>query len=65
MDIRVNGEIVKIYEGAKVKDVLRKYSTAEYNAVARGQKIVVDARGHEVGLDGELTGREDFQTREK
>lgn len=64
MEILVNGELVKVFEGAKVKDVVRKYSSKEFNEILRGKKIVLDARGHEVGLDGELSGREVFQIQE-
>lgn len=61
MEVRVNGEIVKVFEGAKVKDAVRRYSMTEYKQLVRGKKVIVDARGHQVGLDGELSGLEDFQ----
>lgn len=64
MEVRVNGEVVKIFEGAKVKDVVRRFSTKEYNEILQGKKKIVDARGHQVGLDGELSGLEEFQIRE-
>jgi len=55
MNIRVNGKIIEIFSGARVADVLRKYSTITWTQVQKGSKMVFDGCGHEVALDGELS----------
>ena len=62
MQVKVNGRTVEIFSGAKVEDALRRYSRAEWTRVRRNEKLVCDARGHEVGLDGELVGGEELTT---
>ena len=64
MQVKVNGQPVEIFAGAKVKDVLRRFSRAEWKHVRNGQHVVCDAHGHEVGLDGELSGGEELITRD-
>jgi sulfur carrier protein ThiS len=54
MQIKVNEQTVEIFAGARVRDVLRKYSRTEWTLVRKKVKKVCDAHGHEVGLDGEL-----------
>jgi hypothetical protein len=54
MHINVNRKTVEIFSGARVKDVLRKYSASTWEQVQQGSKAVFDGHGHEVGLDGEL-----------
>jgi hypothetical protein len=63
MRIKVNGRTVEIFSGARVKDVLRKYSAEEWARVRRKEKTVTDSRGREVGLEGELSGGEELLTR--
>ena len=58
MQIKVNDQWVEIFAGARVKDVLRKYSRTEWSLVRKKQKKVTDPYGHEVDLDGELNGGE-------
>ena len=58
MQIKVNDQWVEIFAGARVKDVLRKFSRAEWSLVRKKQKKVTDPYGHEVDLDGELNGGE-------
>ncbi len=58
MQIKVNDQKIEIFAGAKVRDVLRKYSSTEWILVRKKEKKVTDAYGHEVGLDGELNGGE-------
>jgi sulfur carrier protein ThiS len=58
MQIKVNGQTIEIFTGAKVRDAVRKYSRAEWALVANNEKKVTDLNGHEVGLDGELVGGE-------
>jgi sulfur carrier protein ThiS len=60
MQIKVNGQTIEIFAGARVKDVLRKYSLAEWTLVRKKEKKVNDSYGHEVGLDGELNGGEEL-----
>ena len=58
MQIKVNEQTIEIFAGARVRDVLRKYSRTEWTLVRKNKKKVTDAYGHEVGLDGELNGGE-------
>jgi sulfur carrier protein ThiS len=58
MQIKVNDQSIEIFTGARVGDVLRKYSYAEWTLVRKKEKKVCDRYGHEVGLDGELNGGE-------
>lgn len=60
MKIKVNGEIVEIFKGAQVKDVIRSYSEEEYNKVQKGEKIIEDPDGNMVMPNGELMGNEEF-----
>ncbi len=54
MHINVNGKPIDIFSGARVRDVLRKYSKLTWTQVQNGSKAVCDDHGHELGLDGEL-----------
>jgi len=54
MQIKVNDKAVEIFSGARVKDVLRKYSAITWKQVQNGSKAVFDGHGHEVASDGEL-----------
>jgi sulfur carrier protein ThiS len=60
MQIKVNDQTIEIFSGACVKDVLRKYSRSEWKLVQKNEKKVCDRHGHEVSLDGELSGGEEF-----
>ncbi len=60
MQIKVNEKSIEIFSGARVRDALRKYSRAEWKRVQKNEKMVCDRHGHEVGLDGELNGGEEF-----
>ena len=60
MQIKVNDKAVEIFSGACVKDVLRKFSRSEWKQVQKNKKTVFDRHGHEVALDGELSGGEEF-----
>jgi hypothetical protein len=64
MQVKVNGQPVEIFAGAKVRDVLRRYSRTAWKRVRDGGSKVCDTHGHEVGLDGELTGGEELITRD-
>jgi len=60
MQIKVNGRAIEIFSGATVKDALRQYSSAALKQVKKNEKTVCDRHGHEVGLDGELSGGEEL-----
>ena len=55
MQIKVNGKTVEVFCGARVQDVLRKYSPITWKRVQQGSLAVLDGHGHEVALDGELS----------
>lgn len=55
MKVKVNGELISIFSGAKVRDVVRKYSSEKYEQIVAGKKKVVDKQGHQVLLSGEIT----------
>lgn len=63
MQIKVNGQTIEIFAGARVGDVLRKFSRAEWTLVRKRERIISDPYGHEVDLDGELNGGEELVTR--
>jgi hypothetical protein len=63
MQIKINGQALEIFSGARVGDVLRKYSGAEWSLVKTKKKMVTDSHGHEVGLNGELNGGEELFTK--
>ena len=54
VEVMVNGEKIKLFEGAKVKNALRQYSQEEYRLVIEGEKTVKDGDGNRVGLEGAL-----------
>ncbi len=58
MNIKVNGKMIEIFSGARVADVLRKYSMISWKQVQNGTKMVCDGHGHEIAHDGELNGGE-------
>ncbi len=60
MNIKVNGKAIEVFSGARVADVLRKYSRISWKQVQNGYKTVCDGRGHEVALSGELNGDEEL-----
>jgi sulfur carrier protein ThiS len=62
LQIKVNEQTIEIFAGARVEDVLRKYSRSEWMLVRKKEKKVSDRYGHEVGLDGELIGGEELMT---
>ncbi len=54
MEVTVNGEKIELFEGAKVKNALRRYSQEEYRRVIEGEKVVKNGDGNRVGLEGAL-----------
>ena len=55
MKIRVNDKVVEIFNGARVGDVLLKFSKYEYREVSGGRKKVMDKYRNPVDLQGELS----------
>jgi hypothetical protein len=51
----MNEKVIEIFAGAKVRDVLLKYSEKAYRAALSGQTIPVDKNNNPVDLDGELS----------
>ena len=64
MKVKINDQSVEIFEGAKISDVLRKFSPSEWKAVYSGKKKVVDRNGNTVSLNGELAGGEKLRIEE-
>ncbi len=63
MKIKMNGRTIETFAGARVGDVLRKYSPDAWAEVRKGGQAVFDDHGHEVALDGELGGGEELFVR--
>ena len=55
MIVQMNEKVIEIFAGAKVRDVLLKYSEEEYRAALSGQTATVDKNNNPVGLDGEVS----------
>jgi hypothetical protein len=55
MRIRVKDTEIEIFNGARVKDALLKYSVPQYWDVVNGKKIVTDKFSNPVDLQGELS----------
>ncbi len=60
MRIKINGQELEIFDGARVEDVLRLYSRTAWEQAAAGLRRVTDRDGHEVALDGELGDGEEL-----
>ena len=60
MQVKVNEKKVEIFSGACVKDAVRKYSRTAWKRVRDHHKSVFDRYGHELALDGELSGGEEL-----
>lgn len=52
--VHVEDEPLHIWRWARVRDAVAWYSEEEYRRVRRGERRVVDAAGHPVGLEGQL-----------
>jgi hypothetical protein len=65
MHIKVNGQAVEIFSGARVRDAVRKSSPSAWALVRKKGKAVFDRYGHEVALDGELVGGEELTIRDR
>ena len=60
MKVKVNNKIITIFNGAQVKDAIRKYSNNEYKEIKNGNKIITDKNGNQVMPTGELMGDEEL-----
>lgn len=63
MQIKIDGKTVEIFAGARIMDVVRRYSRTAWKQVRANEKKVFDAYGHEVALGGELGGGEELFVR--
>ncbi len=54
MKITVNNTELLIFEGARVKDVVRMYYAQQGKKLPDSMPVVEDAWGHQVGKDGSL-----------
>jgi len=52
--VYVNDRPVNIYRGMKVKHALISFDQTLYEAAEKGNIVIQDGRGFEVGLDGSL-----------
>lgn len=53
--VYVNGQIINLYRGMKVKHALIAYDQSLYKAALDGEVRVEDANGFTVGIEGSLT----------
>ena len=60
MKVFINNKKIEIFTGARVKDALLKYSKKDYHLVLKGERAVVDTKGNEISLDGEVSEGEIF-----
>lgn len=60
MIVRVNDKEVSIFSGARVQDVLLKYSREQYKAALAGKIEVLDKNRNPVDLEGEITENQRF-----
>ncbi|HLP46470.1 MAG TPA: hypothetical protein VK186_18065 [Candidatus Deferrimicrobium sp.] len=55
MTVQMNDNVIEIFAGARVKDVLLKHSQEKYRSALCGEIIIVDKNGNPVDLDGEVS----------
>lgn len=60
MKVKVNGRTITIFAGARVTDVLLRYSRPDWDQVLAHKMRVTDRCGHEVSLDGELSSGDEL-----
>jgi hypothetical protein len=51
----MNDKKIEIFAGARVRDVLLKYSQEKYQDALCGKTIVIDKNKNQVDLDGEVS----------
>lgn len=64
MKIHVNDQEMEIFNGANLRDILRKYSKEEYHRILDGKKLIVDKLGNQVLIDGEVVEGDEFYIKE-
>lgn len=55
MNVHINDKVIEIFEGARVRDVVLKYSQKEYQSALGGKTIIIDKNDNPVDLDGEVS----------
>jgi hypothetical protein len=62
--VQINNEVIELFEGARVKDAVRKYSRTDLNRIESNTRKIVDRYGNRLALDGELSDGDDFYIRD-
>ncbi|MCP5104494.1 MAG: hypothetical protein GY950_13995 [bacterium] len=65
MTVQMNDKEINVFAGARVRDVLLKYSKESYRAALSETLSVVDKNENAVDLDGEVSDGQRLYTREK
>lgn len=55
MNVQLDNEIVEIFAGARVQDVVLKYSQEKYRSALSGAIIIIDKNHNQIDLDGEVS----------
>ena len=63
MTVQMNDNKIDIFAGARVRDVLLKYSKESYRAALSETLTVVDKNENAVDLDGEVSDGQRLYTR--
>jgi hypothetical protein len=62
MTVLMNDNIIEIFAGARVQDVVLKYSREIYRSTISGEIIIIDKNDNPVELDGEVSGGQRLYT---
>jgi hypothetical protein len=60
MKVFIDNQEIEIFSGARVGDVLMKYSDDDYHQVLAWEKVIVDEQGNRYSLDGEISEGDRF-----
>lgn len=52
MTVLINDKEIEIFTGARVRDVLLKYSKEAYNAALSDENFIIDKNNNSIDLDG-------------
>ncbi|MCP4147341.1 MAG: hypothetical protein GY757_06280 [bacterium] len=55
MNLQLDDQKIEVFAGARVRDVLMKYSEEVYKNVLSGKQNVVDKYGNHIDLDGAVS----------
>lgn len=58
----MNDNVIEIFAGARVQDVVLKYSHEIYRSTISGEIIIIDKNNNPVELDGEVSGGQRLYT---